>query len=135
MKSNAYLHFNGNCAEALQYYESRLGGKVLSRSLYGDSPAAPHAPAGWSGKILHARLQLGDAVLMVSDSPGTTGAYTGFALCLSTETEDEAKRLFAAIADGGKVTMPMGPTFFARQFGMGSDRFGVPWMVICEPPR
>jgi PhnB protein len=59
--------------------------------------------------------------------------FKGFSLSIDAASEAEADRMFAALADGGTVQMPMGKTFFAKRFGMVADRFGVGWMIIVEP--
>ena len=86
-------------------------------------------------KIMHARLVIGDDVLMMSDSPASMPyqGMKGFMLSLSYDDADEGRRIFAALADGGTVTMPIQSTFWAAAFGMLTDRFGIPWMVSAGP--
>jgi PhnB protein len=135
MKANAYLHFDGNCEAAFRFYEQRLGGKIETMMRYEGTPAADNMPPEKQAQVLHASLSIGGTVLMGSDTPpGHFSPPKGFALSLTAEDGAEAERLFAALSDGGKVEMPMGQTFFAHRFGMAADRFGVPWMVICERP-
>jgi PhnB protein len=82
-------------------------------------------------KIMHANLQIGETQIMASDGqrPGE-GLFKGFSLSITAATDAQARRLFDALADGGHIQMPFGPTFFATAFGMVADRFGVGWMVI-----
>ena len=83
---------------------------------------------------MHANFKIGDTQVMASDGrcEGKPN-FEGFALTLNVPNEAEAERRFAALAEGGKVQMPLSKTFFAPKFGMVSDRFGVKWMVIVEP--
>jgi PhnB protein len=135
MKIDNYLHFNGTCEAAFKFYEQALGGKIVVMMTHEGSPAAEHTPADWREKILHGRIQIGDTIVMGSDSPpGHAEEMKGFSLSLAADTPADAERHFEALADKGSVRMPMAETFFAHRFGMVVDRFGTPWMVICEKP-
>jgi PhnB protein len=128
---NAYLFFNGTCAEAMKFYAQTTGGK-LDMVPAGQTPAAEHVPPGTADLIIHARLEVpGGAVLMASDWMDTAPypPIQGFAVSLMYPSADEARRIFDILAEGGKVSMPFGKTFFAEGFGMLKDRFGTPWMV------
>ncbi len=130
---NPYLVFDGNCAEAMRFYQRILGGK-LELMTHGDSPIAAHTPPGSADRIMHARLTLDGHLLMASDSmvghpyPG----MNGFSVSVICPTAAEAKRAFDGLADGGRVTMPLQKTFWAEAFGMLVDRYGTPWMVNGE---
>lgn len=128
---DSYLFFNGNCAEAMRFYERVLGGKMETMMTYGQSPQPEHCPAGSQDRIMHARLVLDGRALMASDTPAgqPNPGMNGFSLSLNYSTADEGRRVFDALAAGGKVHMPMGKTFWAEAFGMLADRFGTPWMV------
>jgi PhnB protein len=131
-----YLFFDGNCAEAMRFYEKTLGGK-LDLMKAGDSPAAGEMPPGSADKILHARLALEDRAVMASDWMGGDQPYAGmkgFALALGYTAVDEARRVFDALAEGGQVNMPMQKTFWVESFGMLVDRFGTSWMVSGGKP-
>ena len=127
---DAYLFFDGNCAEAMRFYERTLGGK-LDMMTHAQSPIAGQTPPGSDNRIMHARLALADRSLMASDSMAGQpyGGMKGFSLSLIYPTTAEAKRIFDALAEGGQVTMPLQKTFWAEAFGMLTDRFGTPWMV------
>ncbi len=129
---NLYLHFDGTCVEALKYYEKALGGKILSMVKNSDAPATMKMPPGSADRIMHGRLQLNGHTLFASDTmPGQPyPGMKGFTISLTYPTTAEAQRIFTALADGGSVVMPMTKTFWAESFGMCSDRFGVPWMVM-----
>jgi PhnB protein len=140
MTTNPYLHFNGNCKAAFDYYVQHLGAKLVMSMTYADAPAdasAPQSPecspSGAKDKIMHARLQLGESVLMGSDAPpGRFHELAGFSISLNVKTPEEAERLYAALTDKGVVFMPLGETFWAKRFAMFKDQFGVPWMINCE---
>lgn len=133
MQFVAYLTFNGKCREAFQFYADLLGATIEMMQAHGETPAAEHVPADWQDKIMHARLRAGDAVLMGSDAPPQYMEHmAGFSVALQAESVEEAERIFAGLADGGQVTMPIGETFWAKRFGMVKDRFGTPWMVNCD---
>ena len=134
MYVNPHLNFNGNCKEAFRYYEEALGGKIEAMLPHEGTEAAQHVPAEWHKKIIHARMKLGDSVLMGADAP--PGRYTepkGMTVSLQVKTPAEAERAFKALAEKGTVQMPITKTFFSERFGMVTDRFGSPWMVNCDP--
>jgi len=133
MQLNPYLNFNGQCEAAFTFYAQCLGGKIVALMTYGGSPAEPHVPPEWRSKILHARLAVGDEILMGSDVPPDRFARPqGFSVSLQFKDPADAERVFRALAEGGTVKMPIQQTFFAARFGMCVDQFGVPWMVNCE---
>jgi PhnB protein len=132
---NAYLMFDGNCADAMRFYERALGGKLEVMMTHGESPIAAHTPPESADRILHARL-VGDEgmVLMASDTM-VGKPYEGmknFSVSLIYRTVAEAQRVFGVLAEGGRVTMPFEKTFWAKGFGMLVDRFGTPWMLNAE---
>lgn len=135
---NTYLAFDGTCAKAFRFYEKVLGGKVVMMMTYRDMPAGagpPPAPE-FADRVMHARMMIGDLPLMGGDAP--PGRYSkphGFCVNVAIANPAEAERVFKALAAGGTVTMPMAETFWARKFGMLTDKFGTPWMVNCEKPK
>jgi len=128
---DAYLFFNGNCAEAMRFYERTLGGKMETILTYADSPQPAKSPAGSADRIMHACVVIDGRRLMASDSmPGEPyKGMKGFSLSLVYPTVAEARRIFDALAKNGQVNMPMEKTFWVEAFGMLTDRFGTPWMV------
>jgi PhnB protein len=133
MHLNAYLWFNGNCEEAFQFYAKCLGGKIEAMTPHAGTPMEKHVPPEWRNKILHARLTVGDQMLMVSDSPPDKHSPTeGFSVSVINNDPAEAERLFRALEEGGKVEMPLQQTYWAARFGMLVDRFGIPWMINCN---
>jgi PhnB protein len=139
MQIQAYLHFAGNCEEALNFYSQALGAKIEMLMRYKDNPEPPPpgtlAP-GMENKVMHANLLVGNNNIMASDDcSGSQTGFQGFQLSLSAANEAEAKRCFINLAEGGQVKMPLGKTFFSPCFGMLTDRFGVSWMVIVFNPQ
>ena len=133
MELNPYLLFNGQCEAAFKFYEKVLRGKIVAMMPHEGTPAASHVPPEWLKKIIHARLVVGDKVLMGSDAPPDRYQETkGFSISVGVDTPAEAERIFRALSENGKVQMPMEKTFFAERFGMLADQFGIPWMIICE---
>jgi PhnB protein len=135
MQLNPYLVFDGRCEQAFKFYEKVLGGKIIAMMPHEGTPAAGHVPADWRSKIMHARLTVGDKVLMGSDAPPDRyEAMKGFSVTLSVDNPGEADRIFNALADKGAIRMPIQETFWAQRFGMLVDQFGTPWMINCEKP-
>lgn len=134
MQLQPYLHFDGRCDEAIAFYREALGADLKLRLSFRDSPVPMDpgmVPPGSEDKVMHAQLAIGDTVLMLSDGRcGGTTDFKGFSLALGVEDEAAAQRVFAALAQGGEIRMPLGKTFFSRCFGMVADRFGVSWMVM-----
>jgi PhnB protein len=134
MNVSAYLNFDGTCAEAFRMYERVLGGRIETMQTHAESPMRDQTPVGWHDKVIHVSLAVGDSVLMGSDVPPEHyTAPQGFGVTVSVPTTAEAERIFKALADGGRVTMPFEATFWSPGFGMVTDRFGTPWMVNCAP--
>jgi PhnB protein len=130
MKVQPYLFFNGNCEEALKFYETALGGKITAMLSHEGTPAEEHVPANWKKKIMHAALTLGDQLILASDSPPDYyKTPAGMSVTLNADNGAEAERLFNALSDGATITMPIAETFWAERFGMLTDKFGTPWMI------
>jgi PhnB protein len=135
MHLNPYLMFDGKCEEAFKFYAKVLGGEIVAMLPHEGTPAATHVSPEWQKKILHARLAFGDDVLMGSDAPPERyKPMQGFSVTLLPKEPAEAERIFAALAEKASVSMPLGETFFAHRFGMLTDRYGTPWMIVCEKP-
>jgi len=133
MQLNPYLLFNGDCEEALKFYEQALGAKTDSVLRHGGSPSEAHVPAEWRDKVMHARFKIGDAVVMASDAPpGHYERPQGFSVSISVDDKAKGESLFIALAENGRTIMPFQQTFWAAGFGMCVDQFGIPWMVNCE---
>ncbi|MDE2600481.1 MAG: VOC family protein [Rhodocyclaceae bacterium] len=125
-KVEPYLQFDGRCEEAVELYKKVLGAEVLFSMRFKDSPDQhPEGmlPPGFENKIMHLHMKIGESK-----------GFHGFALTVALDTVPEAERVFKELSAGGQVNMPLMETFFAKTFGMFSDKFGVPWMVIVEKP-
>jgi PhnB protein len=129
-----YLIFDGRCEEAVEFYRSALGAEVEMLMRFSEAPQQPPPGAiapGTENKVMHVTLKIGDSVVMASDGDCLKKSpFQGFSLSLTAANAAEAEQKFAALAQGGKVTMPLGKTFWSPCFGMLVDRFGVSWMVI-----
>ncbi len=136
MRWNPHLSFNGQCAAAFKFYEQCLGGTIVMMMTFGDSPMANQTAPDWRDKVLHATFAVGDQVLTGGDEPAENYERpTGFSILLNLPTAEEANRVFEAIAEDGKVRMPLTETFWAKRFGMLVDRFGTPWIINCGNPE
>ena len=131
MKVQAYVTFGGRCEEALEFYKKSIGAEVTGLLRWKDSPdPAMKAPPGFEEKIMNAAFRIGESELMADDGMGEKHAeFKGMTLAIEVADDAEAKRVFAALGEGGNVQMPMMKTFWTTSFGMLTDKFGVPWMV------
>ena len=129
----SYLFFSGNCAEAVEFYRKALGAQVEFSIRFKESPEPPPPgmmPPNWGDKIMHTSFRVGQTTVMASDGCGPEPkGFQGFSLSLSVATEAEADLYFNALAEGGKVNMPLNKTFWSPRFGMLEDKFGIGWMV------
>ncbi|CAN2534611.1 MAG TPA: VOC family protein [Methylosinus sp.] len=135
MTIQPYLVFDGRAEEAAAFYEKALGAQIQMLMRYKDSPLSPPVdmmPPGWNAKVMHMALKIGDTVVFGSDGDGEETGFKGFSLSFGAKTLDEAESVFAALADGGETKMRLTKTFFSPAFGMLTDRFGVPWMVVVR---
>ena len=137
MQVQPYLFFDGRCEEAIEFYRGALDAEVTMLMRFRDGPGPQGqamAPPGAEDKVMHANLRIGDTTVLVSDGRCLgQPSFQGFAVSLTVPAEAEAERLFASLAEGGQVQMPLAKTFFSPRFGMVADRFGVSWMVCVMP--
>ena len=133
MKMNPYLSFKGDCEAAFMYYQQHLGGELGAVFRYGGSALSGNVPADWPDKIMHGSIIIGGQTLQAADvAPDQYETPQGFSLTLQIKSAADAERMFAALADGGQIRMPLEKTFWAERFGVVVDRFGVPWIINCE---
>ncbi len=133
MSIDIHLDFADTCEEAFRFYADVLGGTDLQIMTNGASPMAKRIPPERKNLVMHAHLNVGGMALMGADAPPQMyKAPQGFALSVAAKDTAEAELKFAALCEGGEVRMPMAETFFAKRFGMVTDRFGIPWMVVCQ---
>ena len=134
MKVQAYITFGGRCEEALEFYKKSIGAEVSGLMRWKESPDADmKGPPGWEEKVMNASFRIGETHLMADDGMGqATPEFKGMTLALSAASDADTRRMFDALADGGTVQMPLAKTFWTSSFGMLTDKFGVPWMVMTE---
>ncbi|WP_237884432.1 VOC family protein [Pseudomonas sp. PGPR40] len=134
MKINPYLIFNGDCKAAFTFYAKSLPGQIEVMMTFGETPARDHVPMDCHNLIIHTRLLVGDQAIMGSDTTPDrpTAGMSGCSVSLNVDSVTEAEQVFAALAEGGNIQMPLEATFWAARFGMLVDQFGVSWMVNCE---
>ena len=134
MQVQAYLNFAGRCEEALAFYKKALGAEVTMMMRMKESPdPAMQAPPEMGEKIMHSAFKIGETTLMASDGMGEQKAgFNGVTLSIEVPDDAEAKRVFAALGEGGSVQMPLMKTFWTSSWGLLTDKFGVPWMVGVE---
>jgi PhnB protein len=133
---NPYLNFNGNTEEAFDFYKSAFGGEFSMVMRYKDAPPEHQMGESNGEKIMHISLPIGkDTILMGSDSPEMYGKViqgTDIHISISTESKEEADKLFNGLSAGGQVMMPMENAFWGSYFGMFKDKFGIHWMMSYD---
>lgn len=144
MQVRSYLSFEGRCEEALEFYKEALGAEVKALMRFKENPdiqdgkagqgcIGPDMGAAIAEKIMHSEIQIGETQLMATDGMNSGRMnFAGTSQALIVKTTAEADRYFNALAEGGQVMMPLAKTFFSEKFGMTTDRFGVPWMVVVD---
>jgi len=133
MTLRTYVNFAGRCAEAFRFYETHLGGTIGMMMTHGQSPEPSRLDPAWKDAVLHAQIAIGGTTLMGADVPTAQPMRSAY-LSLGVDSDAEAERVFAALADGGEVFMPLQETFFASRFAQLRDRFGINWMILHERP-
>jgi len=131
VKLDIYVNYRGNCEQAFRFYEEHLGGTLTGIVRHGEQPN-PNLPADWKDKVLHARIEIGTSVVMGADIPHAEPMRSAY-LTLTVESEADAERVYAVLADGGEIFMKMEKTPFANRFAMVRDRFGTSWMLLHQP--
>ena len=131
MKLDIYVNYPGNCKQAFQFYEQHLGGKITMLMTHRDQPDGAKVSEDWKNAILHARMEIGDAVLMGADIPQAEPMRSAY-LTLRLNTPEEAEKVYAILSADGQIFMKMEKTFFASRFAMLRDKFGASWMLLCE---
>ncbi len=136
MAFRPYLFFTGECRAAFTRYQEIFGGELFVMTM-GEAPSDEPVPPEMADVVIHAALNVGGELLMASDDPTTTdpGPKQGIMVAYNTADPDDARRVFAALAEGGEVTQELMSTFFSPAFGMCTDRFGIPWMVSADDPN
>jgi PhnB protein len=130
---NPYLNFNGTADKAIKLYERALGAKTEALQRFGEVPGMT-VPEAHKQRVMHARLRIGEGVVMISDAPPDmpVALEGNVHVCLDFDKVADATARFEALAQGGKVTMPLQDTFWGATFGMLTDAYGVRWMFNCN---
>lgn len=131
MQLDIYVNYRGTCEEAFHFYEQHLGGRITGLERH-NGKSNPRLPAGLDGKVLHARIEIGNSVLMGADIPHAEPMRSAY-LALSLTSEAEAERVYGVLIDGGEIFMKMEKTPFANRFAMLRDRFGTSWLLLHQP--
>jgi PhnB protein len=131
MKFDVYLNYNGTCEQAFRFYEQHLGGRITMMMRHGEQPNASNVPPDLKNAVLHARIEIGNIVLMGADIPGAEPMRSAY-LTLRADSIEMAERLYTLLSEGGQIFMKMEETFFASRFAMLRDRFGTSWMLLHE---
>jgi PhnB protein len=131
MKLDIYINYRSNCKDAFRFYEQHLGGKILMMTTFEEQPEQTNIPEDRKKDILHARIEIGDTVLMGTDIPHAEPMRSAY-LTLRIDSAEESERIYALLSDGGEIFMKMEKTFFASRFAMLRDKFGTNWMLLCE---
>ena len=136
MKLHTFLNYGGNCEQALRFYEQHLGARITMLMRRAEQPDQPATWPGWERSVQYAIVDIGETQLMASDVPPDRfqpmrSAY----LSLTVDTAAEAERIWALLAEGGHVSMPIEETFFATRFGQLRDKFGTSWMILSMKPQ
>jgi PhnB protein len=130
MRLDIYVNYRGTCEQAFRYYEEHLGGTITGVIRHEDRPS-PNLAADWREKVLHARIEIGGTVLMGADIPFAEPMRSTY-VTLTLDSEADAERTYALLADGGEIFMKMEKTPFANRFAMLRDKFGTSWMLLHE---
>lgn len=135
MKFTPYLNFDGTCREAMEFYAGVFGGKITAMMSFGETPAADHVPVAQHAHIMHACLQFDDGQSLMASDTTPQCPYTapkGIYVALNVPGTGRTEKVFAALATGGTVEMPLQQTFWALRFGSLVDRYGTPWLINCD---
>ena len=133
-KLDIYVNYPGNCEQAFRFYQQHLGGKITMMMTHGQQPETDNVPNDWKNAILHARIEIGDTVLMGADIPNSEPMRSAY-LTLRVDTAEEADRIYELLSREGQIFMKMETTFFASRFAMLRDKFGTSWMLLHENKR
>jgi PhnB protein len=130
-KLYTYVNYPGTCEQAFRFYEQHLGGKITMMTTHQQQPGSANVPQDWKNAILHARIEIGDTVLMGADIPNAEPMRSAY-LTLIVDSAKEAEKLYAVLSNEGQIFMKMEETFFASRFAMLRDKFGISWMLLHE---
>jgi len=130
MRLDVYVNYRGCCEEAFHFYEQHLGGRITGMTRHGSQPN-PNIPTDWKDKVLHARIEIGNAVLMGADIPQAEPMRSAY-LTLTVDHEADAERIYGLLIESGEIFMKLEKKPFANRFAMLRDRFGTSWLLLHE---
>ena len=130
MRLDPYVNYRGVCEEAFRFYEQHLGGRITGLARHREMPN-PQLPKDWGEKVVHARIEIGNAVLMGADVPNADPMRSAY-LTLTLDSAAEAERVYRVLTEGGEIFMKLEKTPFANRFAMLRDRFGASWMLLHD---
>jgi PhnB protein len=137
MRICPYLSFNGNCSEAVGYYE-KIFDVTAEISRYKDAPPEDgyQAPEGTENLIMHAQFEIDGATIMLCDMPPDSPVKIGenFAIMAEFDSAEKAKMVFGALKEDGEVSMEIQETFWSKCFGALTDKFGIGWNISIGCP-
>lgn len=131
MKLDFYINYRRKCRQAFEFYEKNLGGRIHYIQRFSDAPGMPLPAGGDPGDVLHARIELGGAVIMGADIPNAEPMRSAY-LTLQYDSVDACEKAYHVLAEGGEIFMEMRETNFATRFAMLRDAFGASWMLLCQ---
>lgn len=135
MKFTPYLNFDGKTREAIAFYHALFGGTIEAMMTFGETEACEHVPKEMHGHIMHACLAFPDGQMLMASDGAPQCPYTapkGMSVAVNIPGVERTEKIFATLAEGGKVEMPLMQTFWALRFGSVTDRYGTPWLVNCD---
>lgn len=140
LSTNPYLHFDGNAGEAMNFYKTVFSGEITVSQRYKDIPGGEKMPAEDQEKLIHISLEMGNGVVLMATDILESMEHklnmgNNFHICIQAESEAEVETLFAKLAEGGFVEMPLNATLWGAYFGMVHDKFGVYWMINYTYPQ
>lgn len=133
MRLDPYVNYRGVCEEAFRFYEKHLGGRIIGLTYHREMPN-PQLSKDWGDKVVHGRIEIGNAVLMGADVPNAEPMRSAY-LTLTLDSEADAERVYRLLIEGGEVFMKLEKMPFANRFAMLRDRFGTSWMVLHDPQQ
>ncbi|HTI08101.1 MAG TPA: VOC family protein [Puia sp.] len=138
--TDIYLHFNGNSLEAFSFYKSVFGGEFITAARFKDVPGGEKMNKDNQEKMMHISIKISPhttlmATDMMDNEQNELKPGNNFHICLQTENEKEANKLFSLLSKDGRIEMPMNKTFWGAYFGMCQDKFGILWMINYTFPQ
>jgi PhnB protein len=137
---NPYINFNGNAEEAFEFYRSVFGGEIANIVRFKDLESSEFpVPQNEANKIMRIALPIGENTLIANDVPESMGPVSEnenrSKISVSTDSREEADRIFAGLSEGGAVEMPMSESPWGTYFAMFRDKYGIEWTVEFDAKK